>query len=59
MYVLVVKACVSPIRQPEKKNDQDIILKETRKRGQGAEYTTFFQTVFESLCFICEIYFIF
>lgn len=27
--------------------------------GEGAEYSTYFQNVFEKLCFICEIFFIF
>lgn len=59
MYGLVIIACVSPIGQSEK-NDQNINSKETR-RGEGAEYSTYFQNVFEKLCFtcICEIFFIF
>lgn len=41
-----------------RKKDKNIISKETWG-GEGAEYSTYFQNVFEKLCFICEIFFIF
>lgn len=50
----MIKACDSPIGQPEKKTK--ILF---QKKHEGAEYSTYFQNVFEKLCFICEIFFIF
>lgn len=49
MYGLVIIACVSPIGQSEK-NDQNINSKETR-RGQGPEYSILFSKCIRKIMF--------
>lgn len=49
MYGLVIIACVSPIGQSEK-NDQNINSKETR-RGEGPEYSILFSKCIRKIMF--------